>query len=298
MTLHNISQDYFGVTTNLMSFIKSYIVAKQLGMDLAMHNDVVKSIKFTSDIRVETFSDFFGGLPIDVFRSLKNGSSANFDTFIFKRFHGKFGDSFDFTRNVPTVNPNRDVVMFYEWFPKIHPVSTNSINLKIHLNEKISGNENVTTFHVKNKSLLNVGVDIEISEYVIDRYITEFKPKSVMFVGGCKEMVDFFEKKYKSQTSLKRNHYRPLYHREKGDLKSLLQDICMCADSTFVTNDFLHERYYSEIKDKYKTIPSELCFFNSIRYKKHIFDDDIYMSNYFDMFVVLQKKYGFIIQSI
>lgn len=298
MTLHNISQDYFGVTTNLMSLIKSYIIAKQLGMDLAMHNDVVNVIRFTSDIKIHTFSDFFSGLPIDVFRSLKNGSSRNFDEFIFKRFHGKFGEKFDLMRTVPTVQPDRDVVMFYEWFPKIYPVSTDSINLKIHLIERLDGNRDVTVFHVKNKSLLNVAIDIEITEYVIERYINEFKPKSLMFVGGCKEMVDFFEKKYKSHSQLKRNHYRPLYHREKGDLKSLLQDICLCADSTFVTNDFLHERYYSEIKDKYKNVPSELCFFNSIKYKKHIFDSDTYMSNYFDMFVILQKKYEFIIKPI
>lgn len=294
MTLHNISQDYFGVTTNLMTLLKSYVVAKKLGADLVVYNDALIPLSIKSDIELRISSDFFSGIPIETFRALKNDTSNRFETFILSRFLSKTGRKGTLTRVVPETLSD-DTLLFYEWFPKVHPIQTDSIDLKIIVGEQPNVSGNITTFHVKNKSLLNVDVDIEITDFVVEKYIKEFNPQSLIFVGGCKQMVDFFSNKYSTER-LTRNHYRPLYHREKGDMKSVLDDIWLCSKTNFVTNDFLHSKYYGEIREKYKGIPSETCFFNSIRYTKHIFDKDIFMSNYFDMFVVLQKKFNFLTQ--
>jgi hypothetical protein len=295
MQFHNLSQDYFGVTTNLMAFVKSHILAKQFGADLVMHNDALMGLNFLSDISVKIEPDFFKGIPIEQFRQLKNKTSANFDSFICKKFESTFNKSCKLIREVPE-KIDGDTVMFYEWFPKIHPVKTDSISLKINqtLPIPLELHSSITSFHVKNKSLLNVTSDIEITEYLVERYIKEFHPKELLFVGGCKEMVEYFSKKYNTYT-FDRNYNRPLYHREKGDMNSVLLDIVMCAETNFVTNDFLHERYWRDIEEKYKQLPPELCFFNSIRYKKHIFDENLFMSNYFDLFVLLQKTYKFLI---
>lgn len=297
MTLHNISQDYFGVTTNLMTLLKSYVVAKKIGVELIVYNDTLIPLSINSDIELRISPDFFSGISVETFRALKNDTSNRFDTFILSRFLSKTGRTGTLTRVVPeTLSADSgDTLLFYEWFPKVYPVQTDTIDLKISVGEQPNISENITTFHVKNKSLLNVDVDIEITDFVIERYVKEFKPKSLIFVGGCKQMVDFFSNKY-STPQITRNHYRPLYHREKGDMKSVLDDIWLCSKTNFVTNDFLHRKYYGEIREKYSGIPNETCFFNSIRYNKHIFDKDIFMSNYFDMFVVLQKKFNFLAQ--
>lgn len=294
MILHNISQDYFGVTTNLMTLLKSYVVAKKLGTGLVIYNDVLIPLSIKSDIELRISSDFFSGIPLETFRALKNTTSNQFESFILSRFLSKTGRKGTLTRVVPET-PSDDTLLFYEWFPKVYPVQTDSIDLKILIGEQPSVSENTTTFHVKNKSLLALDVDVEITDFVIGKYIKEFHPASLIFVGGCKQMVDFFSDKYSSERII-RNHYRPLYHREKGDMKSVLDDIWLCSQTNFVTNDFLHRKYYGEIREKYSGFPGETCFFNSIRYTKHIFDKDIFMSNYFDMFVVLQKKFSFLTQ--
>ena len=292
MRFHNISQDYFGVTTDLMTLLKSYIVSKQFGSELILHNDSLLDVKYNSDIPISVNENFFQGISVETFRSLKKGNQITFEKFIKSRFFSKTGKECNLTWSVPEKIVG-ETVMFFEWFPKIYPVKViPSLELKIILNDPPKPS-NATIFHVKNKSLLNVGVDIEITDFVISKYLEEFNPPSISFVGGCKEMVEFFSKKY-SVEPVKQNYYRPLYHREKGDMKSILRDIWMCANTEFVTNDFLHQRYYKKIQQNYTGIPNEVCFFNSIQYKKHIFNEDLFMSNYFDLFVILQKKYKFI----
>lgn len=300
-TIHNISQDRFGVTTNLMSLIKSYILCKNLKYELCIYNDSVRKLNVISDIPIKIEDDFFKGMSLELFREIKK-----------KPLDGIFGELIlDIAKNQRNLNPVRlftcaddiptaiegDILFYHEWFPKIHPVKIDcDFNLKVKIKKpECIFDKNITVFHVKNKSLLNVKVDIEITDYMISRYVSDnnISTDSLRFVSGCFEMVKFFSEKY-GVNSDSHYRYRPLYHREKGDELSVLTDILNCSLSNFITNDELHMKYYSEISDKYKDIPSELCFYNSIKYKKHIFDESFYMSNYFDLFVKLNNRLNFI----
>ena len=302
-TIHYISQDYFGYTTNLMSLIKSYILAKNANHNLAIYNDALENVKFDSDISIKILPDYFKGMPLELFRKIKQDpNSTTFTDTVLRIFKKQYGDvPVSYRSSVENMNDDVDYIFYYEWFPKVFPMgdSINGFNLKIFV-DKPSVNETysdkLSVFHVKNKSLLGLEHDIKITDYVIERYVSEFRtPRSnVRFVGGCEEMVEYFTKKY----DVPRDSHvrlRPLYHREKGNMNSVLFDVWNCSRSNFVTNDFLFTRYYSDIAHLYTQIPPEVCFFNSLRKEKHIFSKDLCMSNYFDMFVVLQQRLGFLI---
>lgn len=298
MFFHNTSQDHFGVTTNLMNLLKSYLVCKKFGLNLVMHNDSLIGLNFESDVNIQINGNFFKGVSVDFFRSLKKNPDMLMKFVLGIHKSWNTGRNCEYISSVENFIPSGepvDYLFYYEWFPKIGLVDSSKFELKLKINEppRKPFHKDTVVFHVKNKSLLNVSSDIEITEFVISRYIKEFNPPSVVFISGCQEMKTYFCKKY-GVPDEPHVHYRPLYHREKGDMTSVLNDIYFCAGSNFVTNDFLHQRYYREIEDKYVKVPNELCFYNSMNYKKHIFDRRFHMSNYFDLFVVLQKEFSFI----
>ena len=298
MYFHNTSQDHFGVTTNLMNLLKSYLVCKKLGLNLVMYNDCLMNLNFESDVNIQLKENFFNGVSVDFFRSMKTNPDMlrKFILNIHKSWkNGKKCEYISAMSDFFPTGEDVDYLFYYEWFPKVGLVDSSNFSLRIKINEpnKVNFNQNTTVFHVKNKSLLNVNVDVEITDFVMSRYIHEFNPTSISFVGGCQEMKTHFCKKYGVEDK-SHVHYRPLYHREKGNLDSVLSDIYFCAKTNFVTNDFLHGRYYPEISEKYINVPNELCFYNSMNYTKHIFDRQFHMSNYFDLFVVLQKEFNFI----
>ena len=281
-----------------MNLLKSYLVCKKLGLNLVMYNDSLIGLNFESDIEIQIKEGYFGGISVDFFRAMKTNPIMLRELILkIHKSHNAFRrrEYITVIENLVPTGEDVDYLFYYEWFPKIGLVDSSGFDLKLKIDEteRIPYTSNTAVFHVKNKSLLSVGPDIEISDFVISRYIREFRPRDVAFVSGCREMKTFFCKKYDVEDK-EHAHYRPLYHREKGDLRSILNDVYFSAAANFVTNDFLHARYYPEIAGKYVKIPSELCFYNSMNYTKHIFDSTFHMSNYFDLFVVLQKKFNFI----
>lgn len=279
MILNNLYENDYGVTTNLMNFIKSYVLCKNSKYTtLNMYSDKLLKLKYIcADLEINLFRNKFN--------NIKELTMIN--NHLKDKFIKKFVDS----------DPDGKFI-FEKEFPKSYEVSdVDEFNLKIFTPEKIEDMSGFTVFHVKNKNYMEIKYDIEIYERILDFYFKEYKTDRFLFISGCKILKDTLSSKYNIEV-IERQHFFPWENRQKGTLDSLLSDIYLASNSCgnlFISNDFLHKKYYHLIQDDYKNIRPEICFYNSINYKKIIFTKDISYSNYFDMFVYLQNKYKFLI---